>query len=301
MTSKLLRFFVFGTLLLSVGVAQASKQIQVKGSDTEVNLVQILAEKFMAKNKEVNMSVTGGGSGTGIAALFNKTADLANSSRAMKDDEMTQAKQAGLVPKRIIFATDALSVIVHDGNPVKSLTVDQVGKIFRGEIKNWKDLGGKDEPISLYGRQSNSGTFVFFREFIVKSDYSPDMKGMNGNSQIVEGVGQDKGGVGYVGIGYALDTKTRKPVKGIQLLKIINPATGIAVDPTDETSVVTGKYPIARPLYQYFVNSDPHLVGFLKFELGAEGRKLITKEGFYEIKKEWKAENDKVLKELVQH
>ncbi len=274
----------------------AATQIQVKGSDTEVNVVQMLAEKYMAKNKGVSISVTGGGSGTGIAALFNKTGDLANSSREMKPEEIKQANAAGMQPMRVIFATDALSVIVNESNPLKQLTIEQIGKLFKGEIKNWKEIGGNDEAISLYGRQSNSGTFTFFREYVVKADYSPEMKGMNGNSQITEAVAHDKGGVGYVGVAYAVDNKTKKPAKGIKILSVAKVSGEKPVNPLDEKSVTTGKYPISRPLYQYFVKSEPGLIGFLKYEVSPEGKKLIMSEGFYEIKSEWKAENDKILK-----
>ena len=148
--------------------AKGQNMIQVKGSDSEVNLVQRLAEVFMKKNPDVNIAVTGGGSGTGIAALINKTTDIANSSRDLSPKEEEAAKKAGVQPFRVIFATDGISVIVHPQNPITKLTLEQLGKIFKGEITNWKEMGGKDGKISLYGRQSNSGTYVFFREFVVK-------------------------------------------------------------------------------------------------------------------------------------
>ena len=194
----------FTTLVLSVPMANGQGMIQVKGSDSEVNLVQRLAEVFMQKNPGVNISVTGGGSGTGIAALINKQTDIANSSRELSAKEEEAAKKAGVSPFRVAFATDGISVILHPENPVSKLTVDQLGKIFKGEIGNWKEVGGPDMKISLYGRQSNSGTYVFFREFVLKGDYSQHMKSMNGNAQIVEGVQRDKAGVGYAAVGYVV-------------------------------------------------------------------------------------------------
>ena len=159
----------------------------------------------MKKNPDVNIAVTGGGSGTGIAALINKTTDIANSSRELSPKEEEAAKSAGVQPFRIIFATDGISVVTHPANPISKLTLEQLGKIFKGEITNWKEVGGKDAKISLYGRQSNSGTYVFFREFVVKADYSPHMKAMNGNAQIVEAIKKDKDGIGYVAVGYVVD------------------------------------------------------------------------------------------------
>ncbi len=296
-----LGFILFTTVSQNSFAAKSSGQIQVKGSDTEVNVVQLLAEKYMAKNKTVSISVTGGGSGTGIAALFNKTADLANSSRAMKEEELTQAKASNMDARRIVFATDALSVIVNKENPLKQLSVDQISKLFTGEIKNWKEIGGQDVTVSLYGRQSNSGTFSFFREFVVKADYSPDMKGLNGNSQITEAVKTDKGGVGYVGVAYAVDPKTSNPVAGIKVLSVAMTGSTKFVSPLDEKNVKSGKYPVARPLYQYFVaaaGKSSALTDFLKYELSPEGQKIIHGEGFYEIKAEWKTENVKIMSAL---
>jgi phosphate transport system substrate-binding protein len=301
----MLKTLVFGFLMIiglgTLSKAEVKKQIQVKGSDTEVNLVQMLAENYMKKNKAVSIAVTGGGSGTGIAAILNKSADLANSSREMKDDELAQARLKGIDIQRVIFATDALTIIVNESNEIKKLDVAALGKLFRGEIKNWKELGGADVAVSLYGRQSNSGTFVFFRDQVLKGDYSPDMKGMNGNSQIVEAVAQDKGGVGYVGIGYAIDTKTKKTNKGINIVYISKDKSGVAVNPADLKQVEKGLYPITRPLFQYFSGGDSGLVGFLKYELNPEGRKAILSEGFYDIRADWRAENEKVFKGIAKH
>jgi phosphate transport system substrate-binding protein len=301
MSSKSKALVLIGLSFLSLVALADKKQIQVKGSDTEVNIVQMLAENFMKKNKNVSIAVTGGGSGTGIAAILNKSADLANSSRDMKEDELSQAKSNGIDIKRVIFATDALTLVVNESNKAKKLDIETLGKIFRGEIKNWKEIGGDDVAISLYGRQSNSGTYVFFRDQVLKGDYSADMKGMNGNSQIVEAVAQDKGGIGYVGIGYAIDTKTKKTNKGLNIVFISKDKNSVAMNPSDLKAVQKGLYPITRPLYQYFSVMDENLVSFLKYELGPEGRKLVFAEGFYDIKPEWHAENEKTLRGAAQH
>jgi phosphate transport system substrate-binding protein len=261
--------------------------IQVKGSDSEVNLVQKLAEVFMQKNPGVNIAVTGGGSGTGIAALINKTTDIANSSRDLSPKEEEAAKKAGVNPFRLVFATDGISAIVHPNNPLNKLTLEQLGKIFKGDITNWKEVGGPDAKISLYGRQSNSGTYVFFREFVVKGDYSPHKKSMNGNAQIVEAIQRDKAGVGYVAVGYVVSEKGEvKP--GLKILDIAKDAQSQAFSPTVMENVMTGKYPISRPLNQYLVGKPTgKLLDFVKFELSEEGQQIVRKQGFFPVQKNW--------------
>jgi phosphate transport system substrate-binding protein len=215
---------------LIAGPVEAKTFVQVKGSDTEVNVVQRLAENFMKKDANTSIAVTGGGSGVGIAAIINRTTDLANSSRPMKDSEVAKAKANGVNPVGIAFAVDGLSVIVNPKNSLKALTMDQIGQIYRGEVTNWKQVGGPDGPITLYGRQPNSGTFVFFREGVVKGDYSNKMNQMNGNAQILEAVKKDAGGIGYVGIGYVVDD-AGKVVAGISVLDVAKDSRGKPTSP----------------------------------------------------------------------
>ena len=189
------------TLLL----AQRSKMIQVKGSDTMINLVQILAEEYMAKNPQTPIAVLGGGSGTGVTAILNGTCDIANTSRDWRQRELDQAWEKGINVRLFAVAVDGLSIIVNEKNPLTRLTMTQVGAIYRGEIKNWKAVGGPDSKISLYGRQSNSGTYAFLLEHVLgNKPYSTDMKEMNGNAQIIEGILQDEAAIGYVGVGYEI-------------------------------------------------------------------------------------------------
>ncbi len=275
------------SILFLAPLAVGQGSIQIKGSDSEVNLVQKLAEEFMKKNPGVNIAVTGGGSGTGIAALINKTTDIANSSRELSPKEAEAAKKAGVEPFRVVFATDGISAIVHPDNPVSKLTLEQLGKIFKGEIKNWKEVGGPDVAISLYGRQSNSGTYVFFREFVVKGDYSPHKKMMNGNAQIVEGVQRDKAGIGYVAVGYVVNDKGEvKP--GIKILSIAKDAQSEAYSPAIMENVMTGKYPISRPLNQYLSGKPTgKILDFIRFELSPEGQEIVRKQGFFPVQKHW--------------
>jgi len=273
--------------------AQGQNMIQVKGSDSEVNLVQRLAEVFMQKNPAVKIGVTGGGSGTGIAALINKQTDIANSSREMQPKEEETAKGAGVQPFRIVIATDAISIITHPSNQVSKLTLEQVGKIFKGEITNWKEVGGKDAKISLYGRQSNSGTFVFLRDFVLKGDYSPNMKAMNGNAQIAEAVKRDAEGIGYVAVGYVVNEK-EEVMEGIKIVDVAKDAKSTAYTPAKMENVMSLKYPITRPLNHY-TNGKPAggVLDFLRFEISDEGQKIVRKEGFFPVQKDWMEFNRK--------
>ncbi len=273
--------------VLFASTANAQGTIQVKGSDSEVNLVQRLAEVFMQKNPDVNISVTGGGSGTGIAALINKQTDIANSSRELNAKEEEAARKAGVTPFRVIFATDAVSVILHPENPIGKLTIDQLGKIFKGETTNWKEIGGPDLKISLYGRQSNSGTYVFFREFLLKGDYSQRMKSMNGNAQIVEGVQRDKAGVGYVAVGYVVG-QSGEVKSGVKILNVAKDDKSEAFSPAKIENVMSGKYPISRPLNQYLNGRPPgKLLEFMKFQIGPVGQEIVKKQGFFPVEAKW--------------
>jgi len=279
-------------LILIPTLALSATLIQVKGSDTEVNVVQLLAEVFMKKNPNYSIAVTGGGSGVGIAAIINKTTDLANASRPMKDSEIAQAKANKVNPVGAIFAVDGLSLIINPKNSVKALTIDQIGQIFRGELINWKQAGGADIPITLYGRQPNSGTFVFFREAVVRGDYSNKMNQMNGNAQILEAIKKDPGGIGYVGIGYVVDD-SGKVVSGIHVCDVAKDSRSKPFSPLKLENILNGAYPLTRPLYQYFdANNRAKVEAFIKFELSPEGLAIIQKEGFYPLTDQWKKHND---------
>jgi phosphate transport system substrate-binding protein len=273
------------------GPVGAKTYLQVKGSDTEVNLVQRLAEMYMKKDPNASIAVTGGGSGVGIAAIINKTTDLCNASRPMKDSEVAKAKANGVNPVGVAFAVDGLSVIVNTKNSLKHLTIDQIGQIYRGEVSNWKQLGGPDSPITLYGRQPNSGTFVFFREHVVNGDYSNKMNQMNGNAQILEAVKKDAGGIGYVGIGYVVDD-AGKVAPGINVLEVAKDSRSKPTSPLQLENIMSGAYPITRPLYQYFdKNNQAKVEAFIKYELSPEGMAIVKKDGFYPLTEQWKKHN----------
>ena len=289
------RFITVSLIVLfasfSAGISMAAEDmVQIKGSDTLINVVQKLAEVYMAKKPGAMIAVTGGGSGTGIAALINRKCDIADASRQIKAKEVEDANSRGIDPKRVVVAIDGLSIIVSAQNPVDKLTVDQIGKIYRGEVKNWSELGGNNMPITLYGRQSNSGTYDFMKEVVMKGEYSSNLKSMNGNAQIIEAIKQDASGIGYVGVGYA------KEATNIKVLEVAaSPSMGY-FSPLNEMDVKSGHYPITRPLNQY-IDGMPRGTAkdFIIFELSKEGQDIIEKEGFFAIPEEYQKYNDETL------
>lgn len=285
---KTSRALISGLFLFSAVLpAGAQEMVQVKGSDTMVNLVQRLAEVYMQNNPGKKMAVTGGGSSTGIAGIMNGTTDIANASRDMKPKEVMDSRKKGIEPVRTVLALDCITVVVNSGNKVEKLTASQLGAIFRGEAKNWKDVGGEDMPITLYGRQSNSGTFVFFMDNILKGDYSDKMNRMNGNSQIVEALKADKSGIGYIGLGHAVKSPE------LARIKVALKEGGEYFDPFDPKTVSSGKYPIVRTLNQY-TNGKPAgaAFDFMKFELSAEGQKIVEEMGFIAVPEEYEIYNE---------
>lgn len=272
----------------------ADSTLSIRGSDTEVNLVLEQAETYMSINPNISISVTGGGSGSGIAALINGKTDIANSSREMKEAELDLARQREVEPVAIAFAIDAIVMATNAQNPVDSITLEQLGKIYSGEFTNWSEVGGADMPISLYGRQSNSGTFIYFRDNIIRGEYSPDMKQMNGTAQIVEGIKNDVAGIGYVGIGYVINQAGNK-VDDLQVLQIKTTPDSPAVSPLEENVVEDGRYQITRPLYQY-TDGIPtgNARAFIQFELSEQGQEIVKRNGYFPLGKTYQAQNEEI-------
>lgn len=262
-----------------------NQEIVIKGSDTEVQLVSNLAEAFSKDNSGLAISVTGGGSSVGIAAVLNGEAPLANSSRALKSEEIQQFAERGIDYKTIVVARDGLSIIVNKDNPLSQLSLGQIGQIYRGEIKDWSEISTYSGKISLYGRQSTSGTYGFFRDVAVKADYVSTMKNMEGNQAILDGVISDKLAIGYVGVGYVAG-EGGQPRNDIKVIWIAGENGNEAISPLDEEAVRSGKYPLFRPIYQ-FVSYEPEegsaLRNFLKFEVSQAGQALVKSAGFYAI------------------
>lgn len=253
--------------------------ITIKGSDTMVHLVTNWAEAFMKTNTNYQITVNGGGSGTGISALINGTTDIAASSREMKSKEMEEAKAAGNEPAENLVGLDGIAVVVNPENPINELTMAQLKDIFTGTKTNWKDFGGPDSPIGIYSRESSSGTYQFFQEHVLsKENYAASAKLMPATSAIVEGCASEKSGIGYVGLGYAAEAGSK-----IKIIAVKADDASPAVMPTEAT-VKDKTYAIARGLYLYTKTSSPEAVkSFLSFCLSADGQKILTETGYITI------------------
>lgn len=255
---------------------QPAKNITIKGSDTMVVLGQRWAEEYMNNNPEVVIQVTGGGSGTGIAALINGTTTIAEASRPMKEKEIQEAEaKQGKKVQEIATALDGVAVYLNVKNQVKELTMAQLKDIYTGKVSNWKDVGGQDAKIVLYGRENNSGTYVFFKEHVLENeDYAATTQTLPGTAAVVNAVDKDENGVGYGGIAYA---------KGIKFVNAKKDADTQGVSPSLET-VRSGEYPLARKLYWYtFENPTPEVQALIDWVLGADGQKLVEEVGYFPL------------------
>ena len=256
----------------------AAQTIENKGSDTLVNLALAWAEAYMPVHPEVRISVTGGGSGTGIAAMINGTVDIANASRAMKPEEISAAEANGIQPVKFVVAGDAIAVVVHPSNPLESLSLQQISDIYTRKITNWSELGGEDRPIVLLSRESNSGTYVYFLENVVRLGdkkshllFSPDTLLMPSSEGISTEVRQNPNAIGYDGLGYVTPDQ--------KVLAVARGASGPFVLPSIET-VNDGTYPISRPLYMYTAGQPAGAVkAYLDWVLN-EGQEQVAELGF---------------------
>lgn len=267
----------------AVRAQELKGSIQIKGSDTMVNLAQAWAEEFSKNNPGINAAVTGGGSGTGIAALISGTADIAISSRTMKDKEINKAKASGIEPNEIKTALDGLAVVAHPSNPVSRLTIGQLSDIFTGKIKNWKEVGGTNLPIVILSREVNSGTHVYFKEHVVRKgdeksveEFSPAALLMPSSQAIADEIAQNPNAIGYYGMGYISSKQ-----KVIAVAKDANsPYTIPAIGNVQDNS-----YPISRPLLIYTKGQPQGVIkAFVDFVLSAQGQEIVKKIDFVPIK-----------------
>jgi phosphate transport system substrate-binding protein len=257
--------------------AGGKKTITIKGSDTMVILAQRWAEEYMAKHSDMTVQVTGGGSGVGISALINGTTDVANSSRPIKKSEIEKLKQRfNAVGYETKVARDGITLYINESNPVSELTMDQIKAMYLGEIVNWKDIGGPDEKIILYGRENSSGTYVYFRDNVLGGkDFTNNVQSLPGTAAVVNAVAKDKVGIGYGGAAYA---------KGIKILKVKKDAATPGVAPTPE-SIKNDAYPIARFLFMYSrAKPSGDMKNFIDWVLSDEGQSIVTKVGYFPVK-----------------
>ena len=261
---------------LVLAPAAASAAVTVKGSDTMVILSQRWAENYMKKNAGKKIQVTGGGSGTGIAALVNGTTDIANSSRAIKGDESAKVRDRfNVLTAETAVAKDGVALYVNEANGISQLTIEQLYGIYTGDITNWKQVGGADAPIVLYSRENSSGTYFFFKENVLKGDdFAAAAQTLPGTAAVVNAVSKEKNGIGYGGAAYA---------KGVKELKVVG-KDGQGYLPTAE-NVKAGAYPLSRPLFVYTRGKPAgEAKDFIDFCLSAEGQSIVTTVGYYPVK-----------------
>ena len=258
-------------------LSNATTTITVKGSDTMVIMAQRWAEAYMNEHPDVKLQVTGGGSGTGISALINGATDICDASRPMKSSERESLKSRySSLGVEIKSAKDGLSVYLNDQSPVDELSLDQLKAIYTGAVTNWKDVGGPDAKIIVYGRENNSGTYVFFRDNVLGGkDYTSTMQSLPGTAAVVNAVSKDKYGIGYGGAAYG---------KGIKFAKVKKDASSPGVAPSAET-VKDGSYPLSRYLYMY-VRSRPtgEMKKYIDWILSPAGQDIVVKVGYFPVK-----------------
>ena len=265
--SKMIVLFA-AVLITTVAFKMSDVNIKVKGSDTVLPLSQKEAEVFMKKFPGSKITVIGGGSGVGIAAFLDGTTDIAMSSRKMKMSEKMKLQDAGKAYKEVVIANDALSVIVAPGNKVSQLTREQLEGIFTGKINNWKEVGGDDEKIIAYSRESSSGTYEFFKEHVLNNkNYGSTILNMPATGAIVQSVSQTKGAIGYIGFAYMEKTVKALKVSYDKGKTFVEPSIANAKNKT---------YPIVRPLQYYYLTKDEVRVKpFIDFILSEEGQKVV--------------------------
>jgi phosphate transport system substrate-binding protein len=259
-----------------------STYIENKGSDTIVNLALAWAERYQTNHPEIRISVTGGGSGTGIASLINGTVDLANASRQIKEEEIANAKANGIEPVEHIISRDAIAVIVNPENPVNELTLKQISDIYSGKITNWSEVGGEDRPIVRLSRETNSGTHVYFLETVLrlgdsedKTLFSMDTLLLPSSEGIIAEVRQNPNAIGYDGLGYV--------PKDLKMIAIAEQAGGAYVLPSIAT-VNDKTYAIARDLYMYTDGEPTGIVkDYLDWILSAEAQEIVAELGFVPV------------------
>ena len=264
---------------------QASAYIQNKGSDTMVNLALAWAERYQGEHPDVSLSVTGGGSGTGIAALVNGTVDIANASRAMKSEEKQQAEANGITPVEFTVARDAIAVIVNPENPVRQLTLQQISDIYSGKFNNWSEIGGDDRPIVRLSRETNSGTHVYFLETVLRLGdktnptlFSTDTLLLPSSEGIINEVRQNPNAIGYDGLGYV------PPDLMNSVIAVARDASGPYVIPSIAT-VNDNSYPVARDLYMYTAGEPAGAIkDYINWILSPEAQAIVADLGFVPIK-----------------
>ena len=267
-------------VVLSLGVVFAMSQSnaqKIKGSETVLPITQKAAELYIKSNPKSNVSVTGGGSGVGIAALIGGSTDIAQASRKMKFDERQKIQQSGNTVKEVIIAYDALAVIINPGNKVTNLTREQVEGIFTGKIKNWKEVGGEDMKVVPYSRETSSGTYEFFKESVLKNkNPMSGIMSMPANGAIIQSVKQTKGAIAYVGLAYVNKDVNAVHISYDKGKTFVEPSVKNAINKT---------YPIVRPLYFYYLKRhEAKVKAFVDYVLSPAGQQIVGDVGYVTVK-----------------
>ena len=251
----------------------AAVSVTIKGSDTVLPLAQKEAEELMKTNTDVSVTVVGGGTGVGLTALIDGTTDIAMASRDLKTEEKLKFSEMKKEIEEVTIAYDALAVIVNPANKISKLTREQLEKIFTGEIKNWKEVGGADEKIVAYSRESSSGTYEFFKDEVMdKKNYATDVLSLPATAAIVQAVGQTKGAIGYIGLAYETKEVKQLAVSYNQGKTFVEPSIASAKDKS---------YPISRPLfYMYDKTNAAKVKTVIDYALSAEGQKSVSEIGY---------------------
>lgn len=261
----------------TAGCGGKKQELTLKGSDTMLQVGQSWAEKFQQEHPGMQVSVTGGGSGTGISALINRHAAIAMSSRKIKDDEIALAP-ANSKPKEFVVGQDGIAVVVNNSNPLSELTMEQLRKIFTGEVKNWNQVGGPDRGIVILSRETSSGTYIFFREHVLANkDYAANALLMPSTSVLVNTAASNESAIGYSGLAYAEEAD-------VKIIGVKKNAGSPAVVPCAET-IRDGSYPISRPLLLYTLGEPSgDARAFIDFAMGGEGQKILKEVGYIPLK-----------------
>lgn len=272
---KILPIMLILVVMASV-TAFSQTKITVKGSDTMVILAQKWAELYMKSYPSVSIQVTGGGSGVGITALINGTTDICNASRPMKQTEIEKLKaRYNTLGVEIPCAKDGVTIFLNEANKVNELSLKQLSDIYTGKVRNWKEVGGNDAEIRLYGRENSSGTYTYFHDEVVKNDYAANTQSLPGTAAVVNAVKKDVNGIGYGGAAYAV---------GVKHATVKKDAGSPGYVPTNE-NIAKGVYPITRYLYMYLRNRPTgETKKYIDWILSPEGQMVVTEVGYFPVK-----------------
>ncbi len=275
LSKRCLIWFITMICAGQIALGQAQK---IKGSDTCLPLIQREIEEYLKKNPSAGISITGGGSGVGIAGLRDRSTDIAMLSRKVSIEERYVLRNSGIDVSEVVVAYDALAVIVHPSNPVTQLTRQQVEDIYCGRITNWSQLGGQDLKIIVYSREASSGTHEFFKEVMLKNkDFASGILNLPASGSIMQSVSKTPGAIAYIGLAYLNSAKIKALSLSLDGITYINPSN---------TNFSTNTYPVVRPLYLcYDEKRKEKVLPFIHFVLSEEGQKIVQQTGYIQAGK----------------